>query len=138
MPATAPSNRYRERSEESSPKRSESSTAIGRAPTAKMSRRIPPTPVAAPWKGSTALGWLCDSTLKATARPPPTSTAPAFSPGPITTFAPSGGNRHRQGLEQRQSVRRAGERVDGVLGMGHQPEDVAVLVRHAGDVLLRA
>ena len=48
-----------------SPKRSESSTAIGRAPTAKTSRRIPPTPVAAPWKGSTALGWLCDSTLNA-------------------------------------------------------------------------
>ena len=50
----------------SSPKRSESSTAIGRAPTAKTSRRIPPTPVAAPWNGSTALGWLCDSTLNAT------------------------------------------------------------------------
>ena len=30
------------------PKRSESSTAIGRAPMVKMSRRIPPTPVAAP------------------------------------------------------------------------------------------
>ena len=40
--------------------------AIGRAPSAKTSRRIPPTPVAAPWKGSTALGWLCDSTLNAT------------------------------------------------------------------------
>ena len=30
------------------PKRSESSTAMGRAPMVKMSRRIPPTPVAAP------------------------------------------------------------------------------------------
>ena len=30
--------------------------ATGRAPMVKMSRRIPPTPVAAPWKGSTALG----------------------------------------------------------------------------------
>ena len=30
---------------------------------------MPPTPVAAPWNGSTALGWLWDSTLKATARP---------------------------------------------------------------------
>src|SRR5689334_15671069 len=30
------------------PKRSESSTAIGRAPMVKISRRIPPTPVAAP------------------------------------------------------------------------------------------
>ena len=52
-----------------SPKRSESSTAIGRAPIAKMSRRIPPTPVAAPWNGSTALGWLCDSTLNAHRQP---------------------------------------------------------------------
>ena len=79
-----------------SPKRSESSTAIGRAPSAKMSRRIPPTPVAAPWKGSTALGWLCDSTLNATAQPSPTSTAPAFSPGPMTTRAALGGQRAQQ------------------------------------------
>src|SRR5436309_1919583 len=57
-----------------------------------MSRRIPPTPVAAPWKGSTALGWLCDSTLNAHASPPPTSTAPAFSPGPMTTCGPSVGS----------------------------------------------
>ena len=28
--------------------------AIGRAPMVKMSRRMPPTPVAAPWNGSTA------------------------------------------------------------------------------------
>ena len=34
-----------------------------------MSRRIPPTPVAAPWNGSTADGWLCDSALNATATP---------------------------------------------------------------------
>ena len=34
--------------EEIGPKRSESSTAMGRAPIVKMSRRIPPTPVAAP------------------------------------------------------------------------------------------
>ena len=59
---------------------------------AKMSRRMPPTPVAAPWNGSTALGWLCDSTLNATARPSPTSTAPAFSPGPMTTRGPSVGS----------------------------------------------
>jgi hypothetical protein len=31
------------------PKRSESRIAMGRAPMVKMSRRIPPTPVAAPW-----------------------------------------------------------------------------------------
>src|SRR5438270_12423508 len=91
MPPPAPSSRNRAWSAttaEGSPKRSESSTAIGRAPRAKMSRRIPPTPVAAPWKGSTALGWLCDSTLNAHASPPPTSTAPAFSPGPTTTCGP--------------------------------------------------
>ncbi len=51
------------------PKRRPSSSAIGRAPIATMSRRIPPTPVAAPWKGSTADGWLCDSALNATATP---------------------------------------------------------------------
>ena len=38
---------------------------------AKMSRRMPPTPVAAPWYGSTALGWLWDSILNTTARPSP-------------------------------------------------------------------
>ena len=45
----------------------------------KMSRMMPPTPVAAPWNGSTALGWLCDSILKAMARPSPMSMMPAFS-----------------------------------------------------------
>ena len=49
------------------PKRSELSIAIGRAPIVKTSRRMPPTPVAAPWYGSTADGWLCDSILNATA-----------------------------------------------------------------------
>ena len=34
---------------------------MGRAPMVKMSRRMPPTPVAAPWNGSTAQGWLWDS-----------------------------------------------------------------------------
>ena len=82
-----------------SPNRSESSTAIGRAPIAKMSLRIPPTPVAAPWNGSTALGWLWDSTLNAHTSPPPTSTAPAFSPGPITTWRPSVGSLRRSLLE---------------------------------------
>ena len=54
----------------------------------KMSRRIPPTPVAAPAWGSMALGWLCDSILKTTAQPSPMSTAPAFSPGPWSTPGP--------------------------------------------------
>ena len=40
------------------PKRSELSAANGRAPMVKISRMIPPTPVAAPWKGSTALGMI--------------------------------------------------------------------------------
>ena len=82
-----------------SPKRSESSTAIGRAPSAKMSRRMPPTPVAAPWKGSTAEGWLWLSTLNTTARPSPTSIAPAFSPGPISTRSPSVGSLRSSFLE---------------------------------------
>ncbi len=38
------------------PKRSEFSEKTGRAPIVKMSRMIPPTPVAAPWNGSIALG----------------------------------------------------------------------------------
>src|SRR6202043_2803264 len=166
---------------------------MGRAPIAKMSRRIPPTPVAAPWNGSTALGWLWDSTLNAHARPSPTSTAPAFSPGPITTCGPSVGSVRRSFLEclyaqcslhsneyiasstrfggppcfsqtssyssrvrprarasftggtvavsgtgalDRQDPRlkdlqpdgRAGERLDGVLGVGHQAEHVVSLV----------
>ena len=38
------------------PKRKELRAQTGRAPMVKMSRMMPPTPVAAPWKGSTALG----------------------------------------------------------------------------------
>src|SRR6185312_1605196 len=51
MPSTTREKRWRWCSEPRSPKRSESRIAIGRAPIAKMSRRMPPTPVAAPWKG---------------------------------------------------------------------------------------
>ena len=47
----------------SGPKRSAFSSAIGRAPIVKMSRMMPPTPVAAPWYGSMNDGWLCDSIL---------------------------------------------------------------------------
>ena len=53
---------------------------MGRAPMAKMSRTMPPTPVAAPSYGSIALGWLWDSTFITTTQPSPMSTAPAFSP----------------------------------------------------------
>ena len=73
--------------------------AIGRAPMVKMSRRMPPTPVAAPWYGSTALGWLCDSSLNATARPSPMRTTPAFSPGPATTPRPPVGSVASSGRE---------------------------------------
>ncbi len=51
---------------------------------ARMSRTMPPTPVAAPWYGSTNDGWLCDSILKVTAQPSPMSTTPAFSPIPAS------------------------------------------------------
>ncbi len=49
MPATA-----RRKCQSGAPKRRPSSSAIGRAPIATTSRMIPPTPVAAPWNGSTA------------------------------------------------------------------------------------
>ena len=58
---------------------------------------MPPTPVAAPWYGSTALGWLCDSILKATASPSPIRWTPAFSPGPATTSSPPVGSVARSG-----------------------------------------
>ena len=65
-----------------------------------MSRRIPPTPVAAPWNGSTAEGWLWLSTLNATARPSPRSSTPAFSPGPWSTRSPDA----RQPLQEERGV----------------------------------
>ena len=57
-PRTTPRTKYRVRASEGLPNFRASSSPIGRAPMVKMSRRIPPTPVAAPWYGSTALGWL--------------------------------------------------------------------------------
>ena len=82
-----------------SPKRSESSTAIGRAPIAKMSRRIPPTPVAAPWKGSTALGWLCDSTLKAHTQAAADVDRAGVLAGPHQHCGPSVGSARSSSLE---------------------------------------
>ena len=58
---------------------------------------MPPTPVAAPSKGSTAEGWLWLSIFSATARPSPTSTTPAFSPGPCSTRGPAVGKARRRG-----------------------------------------
>jgi hypothetical protein len=52
MPATTPSSRYAVLGWAGSPNRSEFIEAIGRAPIVKTSRRMPPTPVAAPWYGS--------------------------------------------------------------------------------------
>src|SRR6266567_2684784 len=96
-PTSAPSKCRRDSG--SGPKRSESSSAIGRAPMAMTSRRMPPTPVAAPWYGSMADGWLCDSILKTTAHPLPRLTAPAFSPGPWRTAAPLEGSRRSNGFD---------------------------------------
>ena len=74
--------------------------AIGRAPMAKMSRTMPPTPVAAPWYGSIAEGWLCDSIFITTHTPSPMSTAPAFSsPRLVRTNAPSAGSCLSSGRE---------------------------------------
>ena len=130
MPRTQPSNRRRERSLPSEPNRSESSTAIGRAPIAKMSRRMPPTPVAAPWNGSTADGWLWLSTLKATARPSPTSITPAFSPGPCSTRGPSVGRRRSSSARVLvAAVLRPEQRVDGQL------EGVRIASEVGGDPL---
>ena len=69
--------------------------AIGRAPIEKMSRMMPPTPVAAPWYGSTADGWLWLSMRSATASPSPTSMTPAPSPGPTSTHGASVGRPRR-------------------------------------------
>ena len=118
----------------SSPKRSESSDAIGRAPMVKMSRRIPPTPVAAPWYGSMNDGWLCDSILNAATHPSPMSITPAFSPGPCTTRGPDG--RELAQMHARRFVRavlRPHHREDPELGVIRRaPEDLLdalVLVR---------
>ena len=49
IPATTPSISHCWRASVGSPKNNGSITAMGRAPMVKMSRRMPPTPVAAPW-----------------------------------------------------------------------------------------
>ena len=98
-PRTTPSTRCRVRASDGSPNRSASSTAIGRAPIANTSRRIPPTPVAAPWYGSTADGWLWDSILNATASPSPIEITPACSPTPATTSRPAVGSVASSGRE---------------------------------------
>src|SRR5450759_4081736 len=66
---------------------------------AMTSRMMPPTPVAAPWYGSIADGWLCDSLLNTAAQPSPMLTAPAFSPGPWITAGLVEGSRRRSAFE---------------------------------------
>ena len=56
---------------------------------------MPPTPVAAPWNGSMALGWECDSILNTHAMPSPRSTTPASCPGPTRTRGPRVGSVRR-------------------------------------------
>ena len=72
-------------------------------PAARPSRRCRAgsrrRPVAAPWNGSTADGWLWLSTLNATASPSPRSITPAFSPGPWSTRSPGVGSRFRSSAE---------------------------------------
>src|SRR5450759_3260933 len=97
MPATTPSTWWLEAG--CGPKRSESSSAIGRAPMAMTSRMMPPTPVAAPWYGSIAEGWLWDSILNTAAQPSPIFTAPAFSPGPWITAGLVDGSRRNSAFE---------------------------------------
>src|SRR6266851_3500632 len=92
MPPVTPAIVRRTAGSVGSPKKSAFRTAVGRAPIAKTSRRIPPTPVAAPWNGSIADGWLWLSTLKTHSSPSPRSTAPAFSPGPTATDTPREGS----------------------------------------------
>src|SRR5437667_234354 len=81
-------------------------SAIGRAPIENTSRMIPPTPVAAPWYGSTADGWLWLSMRTATARPSPMSTTPAPSPGPTRTQAAS--------VEGRNHARTVGRYLEAI------------------------
>src|SRR5262245_66251400 len=71
MPATTPSTRRRVPVASSDPNRNEFNRAIGRAPIVKMSRMMPPTPVAAPWYGSMNDGWFSDSVLKTDQMPAP-------------------------------------------------------------------
>src|SRR6266542_2812985 len=89
-PATTPGTTRLASSASAAQKRSESMTAIGRAPIARMSRTMPPTPVAAPWYGSTKLGWLWLSTLKVTASRSEMRTTPALAPIPASSRSEGG------------------------------------------------
>ncbi len=95
MPRTTPSTTRFVTGFSGRPKRSALRLATGRAPMVNTSRKMPPTPVAAPWYGSMKLGWLWLSILKIAASPSPISTTPAFSPGPWITHGAVVGNVRR-------------------------------------------
>src|SRR5256885_14129399 len=92
IPATTPSSSEAVLGCEGSPNRSAFIEAIGRAPMVKTSRKMPPTPVAAPWYGSMKDGGVWLSILKIAASPSPISMTPAFSPGPQMTRGPGVGS----------------------------------------------
>ena len=77
-----------------------------------MSRRMPPTPVAAPWYGSMALGWLCDSILNTHASPWPISTAPGVLTRTLQHARTLGGQRAEQRLARLVAAVLAPERSD--------------------------
>ena len=87
------------------------------------SRRMPPTPVAAPWYGSTAEGWLWDSILNATAQPSGRRRTPAFSPGPWTTCGPVVGKVLSTGFEclYEQCSDQSAENTPSSVSVGARP-----------------
>ena len=95
----------------------------------KMSRRMPPTPVAAPWWGSMAEGWLWLSMRMATAMPSPASITPAFSPGPTRT--PGSLGRQPAEVHARRLVRAVLAPHDRVQG---ELEPVGRPAEHPGDL----
>src|SRR6202012_3577083 len=124
MPFTTPFTSHLVRSRLKSPKRNEFSWAIGLAPMVNISRLIPPTPVAAPWYGSRADGWLCDSILNAQPMPPPRSTSPAFSsPALASIRGPSLGRVFSQVIEflYEQCSLHITEKIDNSVKFGVRP-----------------
>src|SRR5438132_13256593 len=93
-----------------------------------MSRRMPPTPVAAPWYGSMNDGWLWLSILKTAARPSPMSTTPAFSPGPWMTCGPSVGSflRKERELLYEQCSLHITENIPSSVRFGSCPRRVTI------------
>ncbi len=123
MPATTPLTRLRVRGCDGSPNESAFIAAIGRAPMVKTSRRMPPTPVAAPWYGSMYEGWLWLSILKTSASPSPISTTPAFSPGPQITCGPEVGRvrSHRFDDLYEQCSFHIAEKIPSSVSVGVRP-----------------